>query len=221
MKEVELKSINKEDYSDTRSYQMALMYNTNIMKKLLQETAEKKTQHNRKDVVDSINTKLQQLAIDENFDTSSLFQEYEELLDLTIFKEDIHKLLSDYFDFLKHDKLTNAVYQKVKRNSTTMRKLRQEMIVLKVVKVLYQQNESLEGAWMDAESENESLKEELQEKTRQLDEIYAGYSAEDESLDRYMKYKKFKADGLTDTEIAKILGMPRTSLTRLLKSYEL
>lgn len=217
--------IKEEDYPDTRSYQIAISsFMNSVMnqgKSLLAETAVKQ-EYNFNNIVTCVNEALQLLAQDPvSSAPENLFKEYDNVIDSKVFKEHIHIAITDHLYVLHKNMLTKKAYTSAKRSISSLRDLRNAMQGFKAMLILLNQVKELNNEHNGYSREYCELENQVIEKSRILNEIYEGYTADDESLAKYLAYKKHTKDGLTKTEICKILKISRPTLNKLLNVYEL
>ena len=217
--------IKEEDYPDTRSYQIAISsFMKSVLnqgKNLLAETAIKQ-EYSFNNIVGCINKALKSLAQDPSSSSpENLFKDYDNVIDSKVFKEHIHIAITDHLHVLHKNELTRKAYTSSKRSIGSLRDLRNAMQGFKAMLVLLNQVQELNIEHNKYSKDYCDLEDVVIEKSRIINEIYAGYTSDDENLAKYLSYKKHTDDGLTKTEICKILNISRPTLNRLLNEYEL
>lgn len=150
---------------------------------------------------------------------SDYFKEYDGFLDSTVYKEVVQAQVKYHFRDYCNKSCMSFIYSKLLLRVNTLRKLRTAL-------ELFQYILNLQAVIADlrtdvAESSNYPFKL-LVENTRlknELENIYEVYTSDDEEIDKYFKYKKLKTDGCSDQEVAKIFGVARTTLLKIVRGY--
>ena len=148
------------------------------------------------------------------------FKEYENFLDSTVYKTVIQANVRLHFKDYCTKRYMNFVYSKMLARVVTLRKLRTALEIFQYIISLQGTIEELQVELKEASKYPSRLLGENAKLKNELDEIFNVYTSDDDEIDKYMKYKKLKADGCTDSEIARILVMSRTTLLKLISGYQ-
>jgi regulator of replication initiation timing len=150
---------------------------------------------------------------------SDYFKEYEDFLDSTAYKTIIQRNVKLHFKDYCTKRCMNFVYSKTMARVSTLRKLRSSLELFQYIVSLHFTIDELNSDIKNAMKYPSKLLIENTRLKNELDEIFTVYTVDDEEIDKYRKYKKLKADGCSDQEVARILMVSRNTLLKIVKGY--
>lgn len=198
---------------DSREYQVALARITTTTKAMLAGTSSKIFPE-AIEVESAIKEALKDCQ-NPDVDMQDYFKEYGDFLDGSSYKNVIQESVKLEFKNYCNSEGMPFVYTKLLARVTTLRKLRTVLEIFQYILDLKRIVKENRAEIDFAEQYPKNLLEENAKLKNELDAIYEVYTFEDESVDKALKVMKLKKDGCTEREIVKILGIPKTSLRRL------
>jgi len=156
---------------------------------------------------------------DSDVEMSDYFKEYEGFLDSTVYKEVIQAQVKVHFRDYCNKACMPFIYSKLLLRVNTLRRLRTALELFQYILNLQAIIAELRTDVKESSKYPSKLVIENTRLKNELDSIYEVYTSDDEEIDKYFKYKKLKADGCSDQEVAKILGVSRPTLLKIVRGY--
>jgi len=215
--EAQLQELKTTDVT-SREYQVLLAKINTMSKSMLGETSNKVYPLD-KDVEATVIEALIDCKNPE-VEMQDYFKEYDEFLDSPVYKYVIQTQVKLHFKEYCSKAYMSFVYTKMLSRVNTLRKLRTALELFQYILNLQSVIGELQVDLKEASKYPSKLLSENSRLRTEIDNIYSVYTSDDEDIDRYFKYKKLKADGCSDQEIAKVLEISRPTLSKIVKGFE-
>lgn len=202
----------------SREYQILLAKINTMSKTMLSETSSK---------IYPLDSEVEATVIEALIDCKNpevemqdYFKEYTDVLDSTSYKTMIQSKVKLHFKEHCSKEHMSFVFTKLLSRVNTLRKLRVALELFQYILNLKVMITELQVELKEAQDYPSRLLNENTVMRTEIDNIYEVYTSDDEEIGKYFKYKKLKADGNSDQEIAKVLGVSRPTLLKIVKGFK-